>query len=274
MNRAPSWVVRDFVGDDIPDLRSSVVLVGTPGPAQKITVQLWNERGVAGYLKYGETAAARRRLENERSVLAAVPESLGPAVLRYGTMASGVALLLSPVAGRALAPKLPPEKRLADFFQPASASQTASVEDHPWFKSLRARCGRRVDHWLEGLTGRKWPITLQHGDAAPWNMITASKQRLCAIDWEYGNLKGIPYLDLAYYVLQVALLVYRWAPRHARDFAIDCLCRNSAPALSRAEAEALAGLAACHAYLQSREDGHPNNAPYQVWRRAVWEHDA
>jgi phosphotransferase family enzyme len=274
VNPSHSWAVRDFVGDSIPDLRSSVILVGTPGPAQKMTVQLWDENGVAGYLKYGEKPAARRRLENERHVLAALPDFLGPTVMRYGTMADGVALLLSPIGGRALVPKLPPEKALKDFLQPASASGLVAIENHPWIETIRTCYGGCMDRCLDDLMGRKWPITLQHGDAAPWNIIRTSKDKLRAIDWEYGSVKGLPYLDLAYYILQIALLISRWSPRDARNYAVTCLCRNSLPALRRAEGNALVRLAAFHSYMQSREDGHPDEAFYQTWRRAVWGHNA
>jgi len=274
VNLSDSWAVRDFVGDSIPDLRSSVILVGTSGPAQKMTAQLWDENGVAGYLKYGEKLAARIRLEREHCVLTALPQGLGPAVVKYGTMADGVALLLSPIGGRALLPKLPPEKGLTDFLQPTSVSRAVPVDNHPWLQTTRTISGGCMDRWLDDLSGRKWPITIQHGDAAPWNIIRTSKHKLCAIDWEYGSVKGLPYLDLAYYILQIALLVSRWTPREARNYAVTYLCRSFVPALRRTEGNALVRLAAFHSYIQSREDGHPNDAPYQSWRRAVWEQNA
>ena len=271
INLSHPWVVSDFVGDSIPDLRSSVILVGTPGPAQKMTVQLWNKNGVAGYLKYGEKPAAQRSLEREHKVLTALPDGLGPAVIRYGTMADGLALLLSPVVGRPLLPKLPPEKAVLDFLQPASVSRLVAVENHPWLQMIGKDCGNCVDRCLEDLKGREWPITVHHGDAAPWNILRTSNDKLAAIDWEYGAVKGFPYLDLAQYVLQLSLLIYRRSPAEAKRNAVNCLCRYSSPALTSIEGEAVVRLAAYHSYRQLQDDGHPDDTACQTWRRRVWE---
>jgi hypothetical protein len=104
-----------------------VILVGTAGPAQKLIIQLWDENGVAGYVKYAEKPAARKRLEGERHVLAALPDSLGPAVIKYGKIADGTGLLLSPIVGRPLAPKLPRTVRHR-FLQPRASAELASIK--------------------------------------------------------------------------------------------------------------------------------------------------
>jgi len=271
VNLSRSWAVRDFVGDSIPDLRSSVILVGTPGPAQKMTVQLWGKNGVAGYLKYGEKPAAQRSLEREHKVLAVLPDGLGPTVIKYGTMADGVALLLSPIVGRPLLPKLPPEKAVLDFLQSDRSPGRVDIDKHPWSQMIRTLYGSYMDGCLDDLKRRKWPVTIHHGDAAPWNILRTSNEKLRAIDWEYGTLTGLPYLDLAYYILQIALLISRWSPTDARGYAVACLCRNSSPALEPNEGRALVRLAAFQSYMQSRADGHPDDASFQIWRRLVWE---
>jgi hypothetical protein len=264
------WAVREFVGDLIPSLCSSAILVGTPGPAQKMIIQLWDENGVVGYLKYAEKPAARKRLEGECHVLAALPDSLGPAVIKYGEIADGTGLLLSPIAGRPLAPKLPPKQSVIDFLQPRASSELASIENHPWTRMIRERYPS-MDRCLDDLNGRKWRITIHHGDAAPWNILRTSDDALRAIDWEYGAAKGFPYLDLAHYVLQVSLLIHRCSPEEARKRAVHFVCRNSSPALGAIEGEAVVRLAAFHAYMQLQEDGHPGDAVFQTWRRWVWE---
>ena len=41
--------------------------------------------------------------------------------------------------------------------------------------------------------------------------------RLSAFDWEHGIADGFPYLDLAYFILQVAALIYSLAAGEERD---------------------------------------------------------
>jgi thiamine kinase-like enzyme len=232
---------------------------------------LWDEKGVVGYLKYGEKPAACNRLEKEKQILAVLPDGLGPSVLKYGTMGDGVALLVTPVFGQALPATLPPAGSLREFLAILERHAPLALDDHPWVRMKRELHGHKLDAWLDVLSGRRWPVVLHHGDCAPWNIMRISDGNLQAIDWEYGTPHGFPYLDLAQYILQVAPLIYRWSPEGARAYATKYLCEHAWPTVTRAEAEALVDLAAYSAYMQSREDGQPDDARLQRWRRALWE---
>ena len=270
---AIGWPLGEFVQDLRPRTGSVVVLVGTPGPAQKITAQLRDETGnVLGYLKYAEKEAARKRLRRERQVLAGIPEGVGPAFLKYGRLGSGEALLTTPLLGKALPATLPPARGLSDLLAVLAIAPRVPIAAHPWVQHTRDQGSLDLDPWLEMLSGKDWPVTIQHGDFAPWNLLRRSDGTLGAIDWEYGTLEGLPYLDLAHYVLQTSALIYRWAPLRAMEYTVEYLTRQPPLTLSDVEARALTSLAAYDAYRKFLEDGHvPATNNLQRWRQAIWE---
>jgi hypothetical protein len=271
--RSSGWPLGEFTQDVLPQARSAVALVGTPGPAQKITVRVLGERGeVLGYLKYGEKEAARRRLEQERRVLEGLPSGAGPELLKFGPFGDGEALLTTALVGKRVPATLDLGEDLGDFLASLVVSPPVPLEAHPWVEELvRAQPGPDLDPWFEVLVGKSWPIVVQHGDFAPWNMLRRADDTLGAIDWEYGALESFPHLDLAYCALQVLALIQRQAPEKAAEYASRYLIQQPRLALNREEARTLIRLAAYDAYLKSREDGQPDNAELQAWRRTVWE---
>jgi hypothetical protein len=274
--RSSGWPLGEFTHDVLPQATSVVVLVGTPGPAQKLTAQLRDDNGqVLGYLKYGEKEAARKRLQQERRMLSCIPEGTGPELLKYGTLGDGEALLTTLLPGKSLPATLPPARDLTDFLTGLAVLPPVPITNHPWVRRARNRSQLELDPWFEALTGRDWPVTIQHGDFAPWNLLRRSDGRLGAIDWEYGTLEGFPYLDLAYYVLQTSALIYHEAPLRAAEYASKYLARQPQLMLRSVEARALVSLAAYDAYQGFREDGHlPTTNNLQMWRRAIWEGSA
>jgi thiamine kinase-like enzyme len=124
---------------------------------------------------------------------------------------------------------------------------------------------------VEALGHREWPVVFSHGDFVPWNVLSTNESNCQAVDWEYGTLEGFPYLDLAYYVLQLGCLLHRWNPRSASDYTVRFLTDAVDAALTEQEAQALVALTAYHALQLSLEDGKDANEPMQVWWKAVWE---
>jgi hypothetical protein len=266
------WVLGNFVQDVLPELSSVVVLDGTPGPAQKVTAQLRDAKGrVLGYLKYAEKKPACRRLRQERKMLAELPSGVGPKLMKFEPMGDGEALLSSVLPGELLPATLPPPKGVAVLLNSLIVSPPQPLKYHPWVLHLRSRGQSGLDSCLEALTGRDWPVVIQHGDFAPWNLLRTSDGALGAIDWEYGTPEGLPYLDLAYYILQTSALIYRQHPPSAARYTVRHLTRESAFGLSAVEAQALTRLAAYDAYLKAIEDGQPESAGLQTWRREIWE---
>jgi hypothetical protein len=270
--RLDDWPLGNFVGDVLPQATSAVVLVGTAGPAQKITVQILGSEGeVIGYLKYGDKIAARNRIRQESRLLRHIPSGLGPELIKFGSLGGGEALLMSVLSGKRLPATLPPTTSLVDFSMSLTVSPGLSFEAHPWVQCMRKTSGQVCEPWFETLSDKAWTTVVQHGDFAPWNLLRKPEGTLGAIDWEYGILEGFPHLDLAYFVLQVLALIYRQGPLEAAERTARYLVGQPKLALNVEEARALTRLAAYDAYLKSREDGQPDGASLQEWRRSVWE---
>lgn len=49
------------------------------------------------------------------------------------------------------------------------------------------------------------PLTFYHGDFVSWNMVCQTRDRCCAIDWEFGAMNGAPLMDLFHFFLRFAL---------------------------------------------------------------------
>lgn len=270
------WTLGAFTQEVMPDLTSAIVLAGTPGPAQKVTAQLRNgDDRILGYLKYAEKEAARRRLKQEHTMLSALPVGIGPKAIKFGAMGDGEALLSSALPGELLPATLPVPEGVIHLLDRLISSPTQRLEDHPWVRHLQSRgLPPRLNACLEALSDRNWPVAIQHGDFAPWNLLRSSDGVVRAIDWEYGTPEGFPYLDLAYYILQTSALIYRWNPMQATQTAVRYLTQSPALTLRRTEAEALTHLAAYDAYLQGLADGQPTSTSLQTWRRRIWQETA
>jgi hypothetical protein len=264
-------LLRAYLRDVLPEAQVRAVQVGMPGGAQKLTAQLVDASGrVLGFLKCGARPLSRQRLQTEHHILALLPAGAGPRALKFGAIGSFDALLLAPVEGRHLRSSLPPPPALASFLATLHSSRVLALNDHPWFARLGSDRDEIAMH-LDVLSKRSWPVVVQHGDLAPWNMLRARDGRLVAIDWEYGRIDGLPGLDLAQFVLQVAMLIERCAPLDGHLKAAALLERDRSLELTRDESWALVALAAFEAHKNAAEEGLPLEDPRQRWRRAVWQ---
>lgn len=266
---ASSWTLAEFVGEAIPGVSYATVRVGTPGPIQKVTVQLRDRtHAVVGYVKCAEKPMARVRLRQEYDLLKQLPAGVGPEPLKYGRLGDYDALLLSSVSGTLLSPYLNGRWELDDLLDRLVRAERYPVDEHPGIVALLSHCTFVRDEWLAPLRGQAWPVVIQHGDLAPWNVLRGPDGRLCAVDWEQGTLSGFPYLDHCYYVLQVAALMHRWPPHEAAAYGVRHLVRLGLP---EPQAQALVRLTAADAYGRADQDGMPPDDSLQRWRRALCE---
>ncbi len=243
-------------------------LLGTPGPAQKLVVQFADANGiVAGYMKFGESPAAMRRLEQEFRVLTGLPKGLGPEALKLEKIGTGLGLFLSAVQGSPLPGRVSPCAHtitLLRRFQ--NGSESIPVHEHPWVQRV-LRADSAAAPWIEMLDSRPWPVATMHGDLAPWNILDGPYGLHC-VDWEYGALDGFIGVDAAHHVLQTAFLLKDWSPEKARQKATDWLSQKME--FEPREAEAVVRLTALMARHESLTDGYAADAPLQKWRYRVW----
>ena len=273
------WHLGDFLRDVVLGVESVVVRLDINDPARKATAQLRNkDNNVVGYLKYAQGDLIDTRLRKELHILSSIPPGFGPVPLKYGALGNGEALLIAPIEGKSMPATLPPQEGVVRFLRSLpSTSPDVSIETHPLIQSMQGRSTVDLDPWLERLAQREWPIVLQHGDVAPWNMLREPGGKVKAVDWEYGTLQGMPLLDLAHYVLQTAALIYRWNPSRAMKYATGYLMSGAQwHGLSHQEVQALVRLSAYYDYCRVLEAAeYSPYAPFvQAWRRELWESKA
>jgi hypothetical protein len=268
---ADRWFLPEFINGSLPPVDSIVIQTRPSGPAQKFTIELRDRAGtVIGYIKYATEELAQRRLTHEYEMLMRVPDKLAPTPLKFGKIGSGLALLMTPIRGPRLTARLPPLPEVLEFTKSLEVRPALPLAAHPYIRALRDLVGARSDIILEELTTRSWPVVFQHGDFAPWNLRRDPvSNRLSAFDWEFGTLDGFPYIDLAYFILQVGLLVYTWPPVKTAIYTTQWL-QKQPPRLTQSEARAVVRLATLEAYLRGKDEDQPDDDPTQAWRLRIW----
>src|SRR5258708_29273673 len=85
------------------------------------------------------------------------------------------------------------------------------ISETPDWPRLEAavRSDGRLGGVLERLRGRTVCAAIQHGDFAPWNIKVSAQGKWTVLDWERGQLRGIPAWDWFHYVIQTGILVAR-----------------------------------------------------------------
>jgi hypothetical protein len=256
--------VQDCFRSEVP---AGVVLIGAPGPTQKLVVQLWGDGKVLGYMKFGKTSTARSRIEREYTVLSGLAANLGPRPLKLARFVDGVAMIIRPIYGKQLPASISSLNTAKKLLSSMTKNVTYLVHEHPWMKDINERHRNNVTPCLDALSEQTWPVVFQHGDFAPWNVFQDNSGILRAIDWEHGTLEGFPYLDQAFFLLQVGRLINRWSPEKAKKYAESELGRE----LKRPQAEALIRLVALDTYDKMLEDGHDPNSQAIRWWWIVWK---
>jgi hypothetical protein len=61
------------------------------------------------------------------------------------------------------------------------------------------------------------PFVIEHRDFGPWNLFLDDTRRLTALDWESSRVRGLPLLDLVYFVTYMAF--FAEGAMVSRDFA-------------------------------------------------------
>jgi hypothetical protein len=248
-----------FVNDVFPDITHSSVLLGTPGVGRKIIIQLWQAHKLVGYIKVATTETAKDKINNEAEILGKLPAGLGPKLLKGGHLGGSTAMILSPAEGKMLDAKLSkPFDRckfadVLDYLELLQISNdTYAIDKHPAIQRIKhllseagAQCLEQsvmqFDQWLEPMRTQNWPVVIQHGDFAPWNVLRQEAESvrnektlrsndqypvpssLCAIDWEEGTTEGFPYFDLIHYISQTAALALKWDPSRFAAYIKQCL---------------------------------------------------
>jgi hypothetical protein len=266
------WVLGDFLKDIVDSPLPPAVQIGTKCAAHKWTMEIRQGNGkVAAYVKFGKNQPAFRRLSFEHQLLRNLPKGCGPKLLKFDSLGKGAGLCLSPATGQPIPTgTLPSDPSLMQFLESLTQQAPLPIHRHPAILRLQHNAPPTIANWIDCLSDREWPVVFQHGDLAPWNVFAAEDGRLAAIDWEYGSVNGLAYLDIAYYALQIAALIDRLPADQAMIYATDLLC-GPWPALKHHHAQAITALAAYDAWSKALADGDSPDETLQQWQRQIWD---
>lgn len=166
--------------------------------------------------------AVLRSLERDRPALAGVPR-----LLAEGRRAGRRALAESAVFGRPLIAELTPQG-FAGLATPVANWLTGLVEtgaprprEEWWqclageplddfernFGAVAAETAARARRRLEGLGDL--PEACEHRDCSPWNVVLGEDGAPGLLDWESAETRGLPGLDLTYFLANCAFILDR-----------------------------------------------------------------
>jgi hypothetical protein len=163
-------------------------------------------------VKTGLSEQARELIEREERFLTSVPAGMNGVPSLHAAFQSPRlrALALDFYAGDS--PRPPQEEALPQLLESwLNPNRRIMVSDAPdWVRLERACSGDRLFRAIaEGVRGKSFQAALHHGDLAPWNIRVSPAGAWTALDWERGELAGIPGWDWFHYVIQSAILVGR-----------------------------------------------------------------
>jgi hypothetical protein len=189
------------------------ILAGNPAAdTQRFLVMVFSSQpSPVGVVKAGVSQRAQALVRKEAAFLEQVPQDLQgiPALRGKFEDLRCQALALSFVEGRA--PRPVEAAALLSGVLPRWISRRAPLplgEISDWKRLETAAAGQPLFLALaKSLKQHTVVPVLQHGDFAPWNIKVSAKAGVTVLDWERGELEGIPAWDWFHYSVQVGILV-------------------------------------------------------------------
>jgi hypothetical protein len=214
-------------GEEPPQL---AIIAGNPfAPGRRYILLLYERDGhPAAVVKVGLTAHAAALIRQETNALQAIAArtNIAPRVLATHECGNARAVALEHLAGhapnraaagdiaRVLVPWIDTRRSVHAHEVPAWQRLCEAAPPQPALAAVRAR--------IESLP---FHPALYHGDFAPWNVKVQPDGTWRVLDWERGELTGMPCWDWFHHRVQVGLLVER-LPTVAHARAIERLLQH------------------------------------------------
>jgi hypothetical protein len=201
-----------LTGEPAGGLPAVGILAGNPmSEGQRLLLLVFDarQRPVA-VVKAGLTEQARGLIEREESFLKTVPAGTRavPRLRAAFESPRWRALALDFFAGNS--PRPGHEEALSPLLESwIDPNRKFAVADTPdWTRLEKACSGNNLFPVVAAqLRGRTIQSAIHHGDLAPWNIKVSPAGVWTVLDWERGELTGIPGWDWFHYVIQSAILV-------------------------------------------------------------------
>jgi len=186
------------------------VLAGNPAtPGQRFLVLAFDgdERPVS-VIKTGVSVAARQLIRNEIGFLRSAPSKMPGLPRVQATIESEnlSALALDYYAGAS--PRGNDAHELGRLLSSwIDSTSRMPLKEIPVWQTLERALSVGEIGGLERIRGASVHPVVQHGDFTPWNIKISANGTWTVLDWERGQLQGIPGWDWFHYHLQNEILV-------------------------------------------------------------------
>ena len=197
------------------------ILAGNPHtPGRRFVLLLFDDNHApACVVKAGLGAVAGALIERERGFLASVAKAVEgvPKLREFYDAGDLRAFAMEFLPGRTPTPSdAPVIERIVQAWADEGRSLVVA-ETAPWRQLETACAGHPLMQKLGSLRTRTVRGVLWHGDLVPWNIRLDPQTGRCAVlDWERGELAGLPAWDWFHYVIQTGILVEKAPPAALR----------------------------------------------------------
>jgi hypothetical protein len=177
---------------------------------------------ILAFLKLAQSELCRTLLANEASVLKKLSgfgedgSQIAPRLLFAGQVEGTFVAAQSPLPGRA-SPRWTGAHQA--FLRSLETRQIVPATEAELVRALperiaalshaRPELSAALESVWPALARTSVPLTVVHGDFAPWNL-RCHRGQIAAFDWEYGQTGGIPGIDQTHYFLQTGYLLENW----------------------------------------------------------------
>ena len=190
------------------------IFAGNPASdGQRFLLLVFNSRQrPIAVVKAGLSQRARALIQQEANFLAAAPAETVAAPRLQAQFESPRLRALAIAFFPGDSPRPQDEAALPSVLNSwVDPKRTIAVADAPdWRRLQEAAPGSGLFAALAGpLGGRKLHPAIHHGDFVPWNIRVSPVGTWTVLDWERGELAGIPGWDWFHYLIQSGILVGR-----------------------------------------------------------------
>jgi hypothetical protein len=261
------WALSSGAPEGARNRKASALVIATDGK-------------MLAFVKMAQSDISRRILSREASVLehlAKVPGVMNsvPQLLFSGEIEDLGVLAQKPLAGAPAPLGLTPAHRafLTSLQSPlmvkaADTSMAAGLQSRlRALPTLRPDLAAICERVMAELRQFEVPMTIVHGDFAPWNLRIAGG-KISAFDWEYGEVHALPLIDEIHYLLQCGWLLEEWTTPEALA-CLDKLAESRPLGLEPREVESISSAYLLDALARLFAEGYEDEEEVIAWHRRL-----
>lgn len=213
------WLKAQFLNDDITISGAP----GTPGPDQKITLQVTNsENHSIAYAKIAQSTRSAALLSNEQQQLHLLKQTgmssvLIPDLLAFESNSARTVLLQSAAPADFVRSDITLSRSEIDSLLCIGAVCKDKTTIDQLLKTIPTagnitEIQQSTDYLQLTFADRPLSTRYSHGDFVPWNLRRKPNRPLFAFDWEYADPNQVALFDLLHYLFMPRMLLTSRTP--------------------------------------------------------------